>query len=51
MNSLASDYGHTFIKFNIDRPDIWAELAHDWLYDMDAEDDKAGRYFRDIVRH
>ena len=51
MNSLASDYGHTFIKFNIDKPDIWAELAHDWLYDIDAEDDKAGRYFRDIVRH
>ena len=51
MNSRASDYGITFAKYNIDRADIWADIAHDWLSDKDAEDNKAGRYFRDIVRH
>lgn len=51
MNSLASDYGATMIRHGADKPEVWADLAHDWLDDMDAEDDKAGRYYRDIVRH
>ena len=33
------------------RPEIWAALAHDWLTDPDAEPDKLGRYWRDIVLH
>jgi hypothetical protein len=51
MNALASDYGKTMEKYGVDRPDVWAELAHDWLNDADAEDGKVGRYWRDIVRH
>ena len=51
MNSLASDYSSTIIRHGADKPELWADLAHDWLDDMDAEDDKVGRYYRDIVRH
>ena len=51
MNSLASDYGATFAKYGIDRADMWADIAHDWLSDKDAVHGKAGRYFRDIVMH
>ena len=51
MNALFSDYGKTMAKFNADKPEVWAALAHDWLDDADAEDGKTGRYFRDIVKH
>lgn len=51
MNALASDYGKTMAKYGMDRTDVWAELAHDWIDDADAEDGKVGRYWRDIVRH
>ena len=51
MNALYSDYGKTMAKYGADKPEVWAALAHDWLDDMDAEDGKAGRYWRDIVRH
>lgn len=50
MNSLASDYGKTMARYGADRTDVWADLAHDWLDDIDAEEDKAGRYWRDIVK-
>ena len=51
MNSLASDYGKTMAKYGADKPEIWAELANDWLNDADAKDGKATIYFRDIVQH
>lgn len=51
MNALYSDYGKTLAKYGDDRPEVWADLAHDWLSDPDAAEDKAGRYWRDIVRH
>lgn len=51
MNMLFSDYGKTLIKFNMDKPEIWASLAHDFLDDPDAQPDKTGRYWRDIVKH
>lgn len=51
MNSLYSDYGVTMARYNADRPEVWADLAHDWLDDVDAVPDKVGRYFRDIVKH
>ena len=51
MNMLWSDYGKTVSKFGMDRADFWAELAHDFVDDPDAEDMKVGRYWRDIVRH
>ena len=51
MNSLYSDYGYTLAKHNVDHPEVWAEMAHDWLADPDAGDGKAGRYWRDVVMH
>lgn len=51
MNALASDYGKTMAKYGADKPEVWADLAHDWLTDSDAETNKAGRYWRDIVKH
>lgn len=51
MNALYSDYGKTMAKYGADKPEVWAALAHDWLDDADAEDGKAGRYWRDIVKH
>ena len=49
MNMLASDYGKTMAKYNADRPEIWADLAHDWIDDKDVPDNKVGKYWRDIV--
>lgn len=51
MNSLYSDYGTTMAKYNADRPEVWADLAHDWIDDEDAQKNKFGKYFADIVRH
>lgn len=51
MNMLFSDYGKTLIKNNMDKPEVWAALAHDFLNDPDAQPDKIGRYWRDIVKH
>lgn len=51
MNMLNSDLGRTMAKYGADRLEIWASLAHDWLADPDAEPDKMGRYWRDIVLH
>ena len=51
MNMLFSDYGKTLIKNNMDKPEIWAALAHDFLADPDAKADKLGRYWRDVVKH
>ena len=51
MNMLFSDYGKTLIKFSMDKPEIWAALANDFLTDPDAQPDKLGRYWRDVVKH
>lgn len=51
MNMLFSDYGKTMIKNNMDKPEVWAALANDFLDDGDAVKDKVGRYWRDIVKH
>lgn len=51
MNMLFSDYGKTMIRFSMDKPEVWAAMAHDFLDDPDAVEDKAGRYWRDIVKH
>lgn len=51
MNMLFSDYGKTMIKYGADKPEIWAALAHDFIDDIDADEDKVGRYWRDIVKH
>lgn len=51
MNMLWSDYGKTMAKYGADRLEIWAEMADDFIDDVDAEDMKVGRYWRDIVKH
>ena len=51
MNMLFSDYGKTMIKNNMDKPEIWAALSHDFLDDDDAVKDKVGRYWRAVVKH
>lgn len=51
MNAMASDYGKTLAKYGVDRPEVWAEMAHDFIMDADAVPGKVGRYYRDIVDH
>lgn len=51
MNMLFSDYGRTVIKYGLDKAEFWAELAHDFLDDVDAENGKLALYWRDIVKH
>lgn len=51
MNSLSSDYGKTMAKYGADKPEVWADLAHDFIEDMDAAPGKVGRYYRDVVKH
>ena len=51
MNSLYSDYVATMVKYNADRPEIWADLAHDWLDDKDAVDNKVEEYYERVVKH
>lgn len=49
MNMLVSDYGKTMAKYNMDKPEVWADLAHDFIDDPDAVSGKTGKYWRDIV--
>lgn len=49
INSMVSDYGKTIAKYGMDKPDVWAELAHDWLDDKDSADGKTEIYYREIV--
>lgn len=51
MNSLFSDYGKTIIKYNADKPELWADMAHDFIDDGDAVEDKVAKYWRDVVKH
>ena len=51
MNAMASDYGKTMAKYGADKPEVWADLADDFIEDSDAVEDKVGRYWRDIVKH
>lgn len=50
MNSLYSDYGKTLAKINA-TPEIYGELARDWIEDDDAVKAKAAAYFRYVVAH
>ena len=51
MNALFSDYGKTLVKHGADKPELWAEMARDFICDADAREGKVGRYWREIVRH
>lgn len=51
MNALFSDYGKALIKHGMDKPEIWAALANDFIDDRDAVEGKTAKYWRDIVKH
>lgn len=50
MNMLASDYGATMARYGVDRTDVWADLAHDFLDDVDAVSGKTEAYYRHIAQ-
>lgn len=50
MNAVWSDYGKTAQKYGVDKTDFWADLAHDWLADDDAKDNKAAIYYAKISK-
>lgn len=51
INSLWSDFGTVARNYGVDREDFWAEMAKSWICDSDAVEDKAAKYYADIVRH
>lgn len=51
MNAMFSDYGKTIAKHGLDKTEFWADIAHDFIHDADAADDKVERYWQDIVEH
>lgn len=51
MNSIYSDYGMTLDKIPGIMPDIYGELALDWICDDDAVENKAAAYFSYVVAH
>lgn len=50
MNMISSDYGDTLGRYGVDRPEVIAELAHNFLDDGDAVDGKTASYYRHIAR-
>ena len=51
MNALYSDYCKIAKKYGVDRPEYYAELTKAWLEDKDANPEKAGLYYKYIVKH
>lgn len=51
MNSIYSDYGSTFAKYGIVAPEIYGEIAVDWICDDDAVNNKAAMYYKYVVAH
>ena len=50
MNMLF-DYGKDLIKNNMDKPEIWAAMAHDFLDDPDAQPDKSRKVLAGYCKH
>lgn len=50
MNAMFSDFYKVAKKYNLDRPEFYADLAKAWLEDPDAMEDKAALYYRYIVK-
>lgn len=51
MNAMYSDYGKVLAKHNMDKPEVYADLAEAFLHDPDARKGKLARYWREIVEH
>lgn len=50
LNALYSDYCKVFQKHNINKIDLYADLASAWINDKDAMDGKAALYYECIVQ-
>lgn len=48
-NAMKSDFHRTAMKYGMDKPDFYFDLAMDWLEDKDAKDGKAMLYYEHIV--
>ena len=48
-NAMKSDFRRTAMKYGMDKPDFYFDLAMDWLEDKDAKDGKAMLYYEHIV--
>jgi hypothetical protein len=51
LDSIYSDYGAVARKYGVDSVNFYADMAAAWLEDADANPDKAGLYYRHIVKH
>ena len=51
MNMLCSDYGKTLAKYGINAPEVYLELARDWIEDGDikVKKHKTAMYYHYIV--
>lgn len=53
LNAMYSDHYNTAIKYGLDRPEFYADLARDFIYDKDgggAEEKIAGYYHGVVLR-
>lgn len=52
MNAMYSDYCKTAKKYNVDKPDFYADLAKDFLFDKDSvhPKQKVAAYYHTIVK-
>ena len=50
LNSIYSDYSKVLQKHNVNKIDMYVDLACAWLRDKDAVPDKAGAYFMYVVK-
>lgn len=51
LNSLYADYCKVFQKHNINKMDLYADLANAWINDKDSVEDKAAAYYMNVVKH
>ena len=50
INSIYADYGKVLQRHNMNKVDVYADLARAWIDDKDAVGNKAAAYFEHIVR-
>lgn len=51
LNSLYADYCKVLQKHNINKMDLYADLANAWIKDKDSVDDKTAAYYEYVVKH
>ncbi len=50
MNAMHSDHCETMMKYGLDRPDVYAHFAKDFINDKDAVDGKTIKYMEYIAK-